>query len=127
MLMEAWGEVKRLVRIRVMDQPDAALLSPKQAYFLRQNLQLRLLGARQALLARDPVRLRSDLQTARSWINRYYDLHAAATRAALASLKEIEAAGGDVKLPNINDSLAAFARFQAVARKGGAVSAADGH
>ena len=111
-LIEVWGEMKQLVRIRSMDQPDAALLSPTQSYFLRQNLQLRLLDARQALLARDPARFHSDLETARSWIMRYYDTHAKATAAALASLKQLEASSINVELPSIADSLAAVRNFK---------------
>ncbi len=111
-LNEVWGELKQLVRIRSMDQPDVALLSPAQSYFLRQNLQLRLLDARMALLARDPARYRSDLDTARTWIMRYYDTRANATAAALASLKQLEASSINVELPSIADSLAAVRNFK---------------
>ena len=44
-----------------MDKPDVALLSPSQAYFLRENLKLRLLSARHALLARDGASFKADL------------------------------------------------------------------
>ena len=111
-LAEVWGEMKQLVRIRSMDQPDAALLAPTQSYFLRQNLQLRLLDARQALLARDPARFRSDLQTARTWITRYYDIHAKTTAAALTNLKQLEAISINVELPSIADSLTAVRNFK---------------
>jgi len=111
-LTEVWSEMKQLVRIRVMDAPDAALLPPQQAYFLRQNLQLRLLDAREALLARDPKRFNSDLETARAWITRYYDTRARSTVAALASLKQLEAGSISVELPSIDDSLAAVRNFK---------------
>jgi uroporphyrin-3 C-methyltransferase len=106
-LAEVWGEMKQLVRIRRMDQPDMALLSPTQSYFLRQNLQFRLLDARLALLVRDPARYRSDLDTARTWIMRYFDVRAKTTAAALASLQQLEASSINVELPSIDDSLAA--------------------
>ena len=111
-LAEAWSEMKQLVRIRVMDQPDAALLSPSQSYFLRENLQLRLLDARLALLARDPVRFRADLETARNWMTRYYDTRAKSTAAALANLRQLAASSINVELPNIDDSLAAVRNFK---------------
>jgi uroporphyrin-3 C-methyltransferase len=111
-LTEVWNELKQLVRIRTIDNPDAALLSPTQAYFLRENLQLRLLNARQALLARDPTRFRSDLETARIWMNRYYDTRANSTAAALASLKQLSASSINVELPTIADSLAAVRNFK---------------
>lgn len=111
-LTEVWDEMKQLVRIRNMDRLDAALLPPTQAYFLRENLQLRLLNARQALLARDPVRFRTNLQTAMVWIARYYDTHAKSTSTALASLRQLSASSVNVELPTIADSLAAVRNFK---------------
>lgn len=111
-LTEVWDEMKQLVRIRRIDRPDAALLPPTQAYFLRENLQLRLLNARQALLVRDPARFRADLQTATAWMTRYYDTRAKSTAAALASLKQLSAASINVELPTIADSLAAVRNFK---------------
>ncbi len=111
-LTEVWGEMKQLVRISNMDRTDAALLAPTQAYFLRENLQLRLLNARQALLARDPARFRSDLQTATAWMTRYYDTRAKSTAAALATLKQLSASSINVELPTIADSLAAVRNFK---------------
>jgi uroporphyrin-3 C-methyltransferase len=116
-LAEVWDEMKQLVRIRRMDQPDAALLSPAQAYFLRGNLQLRLLSARQALLSRDPARFRTDLETARAWMTRYYDTRAKSTATALASLKQLSAGGISVELPTIADSLAAVRNFKVAREK----------
>jgi len=109
---EVWDEMKQLVRIRKMDQPDAALLPPAQAYFLRENLRLRLQSARQALLARDPARFRADLETAGAWIGRYYDGRAQSTAAALSSMKQLAAASINVELPTIADSLAAVRNFK---------------
>jgi uncharacterized protein HemX len=39
-----------------------ALLAPSQAFFLRENLKLRLVGARLALLFRDAGRYKADLK-----------------------------------------------------------------
>ena len=111
-LAEVWDEMKQLVRIRIMDQPDAALLSPAQSYFLRQNLQLRLLEARQSLLARDPARFHADVETARTWMTRYYDTRAKTTAAALSSLTQLAASTINIELPTIADSLAAVRNFK---------------
>jgi uroporphyrin-3 C-methyltransferase len=116
-LTEVWVEMKQLVRIRNMEQPDAALLPPAQAYFLRENLQLRLLSARQALLARDPARFRNDMETAKTWVTRYYDTRAKSTAAALASLKQLSASSINVELPTIADSLAAVRNFKVAREK----------
>jgi uroporphyrin-3 C-methyltransferase len=111
-LTEVWDEMKQLVRIRNMDQPDVALLPPTQAFFLRENLQLRLLSARQALLMRDPAHFRTDLETARAWMARYYDTRAKTTAAALESLKQLAAGSINVELPAITDSLTAVRNFK---------------
>jgi uroporphyrin-III C-methyltransferase len=116
-LTEVWDEMKQLVRIRNMERPDAALLPPAQAYFLRENLRLRLLNARQALLARDPARFRADVQTATTWLTRYYDTRAKSTAGALASLKQLSASSINVELPSIADSLAAVRNFKVLREK----------
>jgi len=59
---EIWLDMKQLVRIQNMENPDAPLLSPTQAYFLRENLRLRLLSARIALLRHDEVTYKADLK-----------------------------------------------------------------
>ncbi|MEJ1958113.1 MAG: uroporphyrinogen-III C-methyltransferase [Nitrosomonadales bacterium] len=53
LLHEIWDDVKHLVRIENMQKKEMPLLSPTQTFFLRENLKLRLLSARLALLARD--------------------------------------------------------------------------
>lgn len=69
---DAWSELKQLVRIRRMDHPDLPLLTPSQAYFLRQNLKLRLLAARLSLLQRDETSFRGDLAAADKWLSTYF-------------------------------------------------------
>jgi uroporphyrin-III C-methyltransferase len=46
-----WAEVRALVRVTRIDSPEAMLVAPEQAFFLRENLKLRLLNARLALLS----------------------------------------------------------------------------
>ncbi len=48
-----WAELRGLVRVQRLDAQDQSLLAPEQAYFLRENLKLRLLHARLALLQRN--------------------------------------------------------------------------
>ena len=71
-MREAWAEVKQLVRVQNMNQPEVPLLAPAQAFFLRENLKLRLLGARLALLSRDQTSYKADLQAGRDWLTKYY-------------------------------------------------------
>ena len=102
-----WEEMKGLVRIRDLETPDAALVSPSQAYFLRENLKLRLLSARVALLARDEPSFREDLKATQAWIGKYFDPRAKPTATALASLKLVAESPISITVPDINASLAA--------------------
>ena len=48
--------------VRKVEAPEPPLLPPEQAWFLRENLKLRLLNARLALLTRDEAGYREDLR-----------------------------------------------------------------
>jgi uroporphyrin-3 C-methyltransferase len=52
------------------------------------------------------------LETARTWMTRYYDTRAKSTAIALASLKQLSASSINVELPTIADSLAAVRNFK---------------
>ncbi len=105
---EAWQDLKQLVQIRNMENPDAPLLNPSQTYFLRENLKLRLLTARLALLQHDEAGFRRDLKTVAVTLNRYFDVKSAATRSAMASLKQLQAGVLTVEMPDLSNSLNAL-------------------
>lgn len=111
---EAWEEFKGLVRIRRLDHPELPLLAPSQTYFLRQNLKLRLLSARLALLQRDETGFRADLGAARDWTSRYFNRQDAGSKAFAASLEELLRAPVALKAASISTSLQALR----AARKG---------
>ncbi|MGB8436665.1 MAG: uroporphyrinogen-III C-methyltransferase [Burkholderiales bacterium] len=101
----AWGELKSLVRIQRVDVNDPRLLAPDQAYFLRENLKLRLLHARVALLQRNEPLFRSDIKQAREWIERYFDPRAKTVTGAAEALAQLDAASVQVELPSLSESL----------------------
>lgn len=101
------GEYRDLVRLRVVDTPDALLLQPQQQQLVRQQIRLRLLNARQALLSRNDRLFRADLAEAQALITRYVDTRQPAPAAALAQLKQIATIALTVEVPQINDSVAA--------------------
>lgn len=115
---DLWQEVRQLVRIERIDRPDPGLLAPRETYFLRENLRLRLLAARLALLARDGRSFRSDLQQAGDWLERYYDMRVPAVqeaRTTLAGLGKLDVAREPVEL---NETLAALRNFKLVRDRG---------
>lgn len=104
---EAWDEFKELVRIRRLDHPELPLLTPSQNYFLRQNLKLRLLAARLALLQRDETSFRADITAARDWVNRYFNRQDEASKTFIVSLEELLRAPVALKDAQISASLQA--------------------
>lgn len=105
---EAWSEFKDLVRIRRLDQPEVALLSPSQHYFLRQNLKLRLLAARLTLIQRDEGGFRADIAAARDWVNRYFYRQDEVSQSFVRSLEELLGAPVALKDAQISASLEAL-------------------
>ncbi len=104
----AWQEVKQLVRVRRLDRPEAVLLAPEQAWFLRENLKLRLLAARLAMLNRDETSFRHDLALAESWVARYFHPDEPLTRGMLTSLRELAAMPVAQQEADLTDSLKAL-------------------
>lgn len=112
-----WEEMKGLVRIREIAPSEAVLLSPAQAYFLRENLKLRLLAARVALLARDESSFRDDIRSSQAWIAKYFDAKARASVNAQAALKQLSESPVTISPPDINASLAAARTARAAREK----------
>ena len=109
---ETWEEMKQLVRIQDMDKPDVALLSPSQAYFLRENLKLRLLSARHALLARDEASFKADIKASLDWISRYYDVKSKPVANTLQTLRQLHDSEIGIQLPGISASLDAVRNYR---------------
>jgi uroporphyrin-3 C-methyltransferase len=109
---EIWQDIKRMVRVERMDQPELPLLEPEQAYFLRENLKLRLLTARIALLQHDESTYRTDLQLAGNWLKRYFNTQDYAGRNALAALEQLSSSDISIELPDIGESLNAVSKYK---------------
>lgn len=110
---ELWQELSALVRIERLDQSEPVLLAPAQNTFLRENLKIRLLTARLALLARDGRTYGADLAQARIWIERFFDLRDEQVQLSLAELKALAAVTLVSELPTLSESFAAVQRLQA--------------
>jgi uroporphyrin-3 C-methyltransferase len=115
---ELWGEMKQLVRVERLDRPDPGLLAPSHAFFLRENLKLRLINARLSLLQRDGKSFRDDVRQARLWIERYFDVRSQSASAALAALKQLGDMDVSSEPPTLNESLAAMRTLKAASEKG---------
>jgi uroporphyrin-3 C-methyltransferase len=110
---DMWNDVRQLVRVRSVDTPEALMLAPTQTYFLRENLKLRLLNARLALLARNETSFRDDLAIAQDTLAKYFDTRARATLGAQAALRQVQGNNLAIELPDLSDSLGAVRNYKA--------------
>jgi uroporphyrin-3 C-methyltransferase len=98
--------------VRQVETPDALLLSPTQAYYARENLKLRLLNARLALLSRNESAFRSDLIAAQDTIAKYFDTRARQTQTAQALLKQVQGSDLSIEIPTLAESLNAVRQYK---------------
>jgi uroporphyrin-3 C-methyltransferase len=115
---EVWQETKHLVRIENTERQEMPLLSPTQTFFLRENLKLRLLSARMALLTRDEVSFRRDLKTSQEWLKRYFDVKASESAQALGVLQKLAASNIVIDLPDLSGSLEAVRNYRVSHERG---------
>lgn len=112
LLREIWNDTKQLVRIENTQKQELPLLSPTQTFFLRENLKLRLLSARLALLGRDETSFKHELQSAQSWVARYFDSKSTAGALAISTLQKLHSSSISIELPDISDSLGAVRAYR---------------
>lgn len=108
-----WQEVRGLVRVTRIDHPEAMLVAPEQAFFLRENLKLRLLNARLALLSRQFDTAQSDLRDAQAALDRYFDRSARRVGLASDAVRAVTAQARLVSVPRPEATLAAIATASA--------------
>jgi uroporphyrin-3 C-methyltransferase len=101
------GELKQAVRVTSIEHPEAALMTPEQSFFLRENLKLRLLNARLAILSRQFDLSQADLQQAQTALDRYFDHGSRRVVAVSELLKQVSAQARQVSFPRPDDTLAA--------------------
>jgi uroporphyrin-3 C-methyltransferase len=110
---QVWDETTRsgreLVRVSRIDRPEAVLLAPEQAFFLRENLKLRLLNARLGLLARQMDAVQDDLKNIDAALVRHFDTSSPEVVAAQGVVTQLRTELAVIQLPQPEESLAALA------------------
>lgn len=104
-----WSETKSLLRVTRINHPEAMLLAPEQAFFLRENLKLRLLNARLALLSRQFETAQADLNDTQGLLTRYFDGRSRKVQSAADLLRQVVGQARQVNVPRPDDTLAALA------------------
>lgn len=118
LLHEIWQDAKQLVRIENTHQTELPLLSPTQTFFLRENVKLRLLSARLALLSRDEASFKRDIKTAQEWVKLYFDVKSADGAKLVSTLQKLNTSSISIDLPDISGSLEAVRHYRAAHEKG---------
>lgn len=101
-------EARKLLRVSRVERPEASMMSPEQVFFLRENLKLRLQGARLAILARQYEAARADLTAAQGTLGAYFDPASRRTQAAATLLQQIQASTKSADLPRVDETLIAL-------------------
>ena len=111
-LERTWGDVRdearALVRVTRIDHPEAMLVTPEQQFFLRENLKLRLLNARLAVLSRQFDIAQSDLREAQSVLERYFDRSSRRVSQTIEVVRQVSAQARQINLPRPDETLAAL-------------------
>ena len=108
-VQEVLEPMRDLVRISRVNAPEALLLAPEQAFFLRENLKLKLLNARLGLLSRQYESVRADLLQTAAAVKRYADPSSRKTAALLQLLDQAQQQLQKGEAPRLDASLAALA------------------
>jgi uroporphyrin-III C-methyltransferase len=101
-------ESRSLVRVGRIDTPEAALLTPQQSFFVRENLKLKLLNARLALLSRQFDSVRSDLTQSSGLVSRYFDGNSRSVQQASGLITQLQSQLKSAEQPRIDDTIAAL-------------------
>ena len=104
-----WGEAQSLLRVSRVDQPEAMLMAPEQSFFLRENLKLKLLNARLAVLSRQFDIAQGDLRSALATIERYFERDARKTLQLADMLRSVSSQLRQNGVPRPDETLAALA------------------
>ena len=115
-LQTVWNETKALVRVTRIARPEGMLASPEQSFFLRENIKLRLLNARLALLSRQTASAIADVKTAQAALERYFDTDSKKTHLLQTTLDEVSGQSPQTLIPRPDDSLAALAAISGHSR-----------
>lgn len=104
-----WSETRSLVRVTRIAQPEGMLIAPEQAFFLRENVKLRLLNARLALLSRQTAQANADLRLVERTVPRYFDAQSRKTQLLQSMVGDVIAQSQQTAVPRPDDTLAALA------------------
>jgi uroporphyrin-III C-methyltransferase len=102
-------ELRALVRVSRIEQPEAVLLTPEHSFFIRENIKLKLLNARLAVLSRQFEVAKLDCKDVSLALARYFDPGQRSTQTAQNLLQLVQQQMKNTQLPRMDDTLTALA------------------
>lgn len=125
--VQAWTSVSqdihRLIEVRRVDDASVLLMSPDQASRLRDNLRLRVMTARLALLMRQPDVWQSELKAVQDALDSRFDTRQAPVRRAQTLVQTLRDTPIAIALPTLDNSVHAIqAQRDALARQDASAS-----
>lgn len=97
-----WQGIKSLVVIQREGSPSEPLLAPEQAFFLQQNLRLKLEAAAVAALKGESESYRRNLDAVNLWLHRFFDIDATRTQEFVQQIVPLEKIELAPKLPALS-------------------------
>ncbi len=98
------AELLQIFRVQRVDSGEALLLAPEQAFFVRENMKLRLMSLRLAVLARNESAVSADVAQIEKALKTYFDPRQDTVVTAQQSLQQIREAKLAVDLPSLNET-----------------------
>jgi uroporphyrin-3 C-methyltransferase len=122
----ALGHLKDIVVIRRERSNAAPLIAIDEEYFLRQNLRMELEAMRIALLTNDVNSYQVSDNTARKWLETYFDAQNPQVAALMNELDALKAIKLNPYLPDLSSTLRAFQEVMERRQPVRSVSTAEG-
>jgi uroporphyrin-3 C-methyltransferase/uroporphyrinogen III methyltransferase/synthase len=98
----AWENLKTVAVVRRSDKPIQIMLTPQQVEVIRQSLTLKLEMARLALVQENEQLYKANLDAAKAWLTRHFDMKAIENRHAESEINDLSAAL--IKTPTVDIS-----------------------
>ena len=106
--VRAWEQFREAIGSLVVVRRDEApprLMAPEESHYLRENLRLKLLTARLALLDGETEIYRDSLADVADWLERHFETDDDSVREALATVQELRDARLTADMPDLGEIL----------------------
>jgi len=104
----ALAAILDLFRVTRVDKPEALLMAPEQAYFLREQLRLHLMGARLAAMWRNDALFKTDTSRSIELLTRFFDPQQRLVRSQIETLRQLQSMKLSLDQQALAESLAAI-------------------